>query len=730
MVKKTIKSSTDSSFSGETSRTNTSQSERKLEKIRKEERIKSMDFPSLLREIREEHLDAFETAVAKALAETDFILSLRYSNYYANEDGYDEYPPHFTKTELRKELTEVRDDFFEMLFLVPIARGDYRFKTHLWFREQLDARVDGLSKYSHKRDDFGERILSECSEAAEILYRDLKARFPRERIQELIGRNQAYKEGLAKYQKSIQQEEELRQNVLNRIPVFYRDSFPEARNMRRTFIIHFGPTNSGKTHDAIEALKNARHGIYLAPLRLLAFEQHETLIQAGIPCSMITGEERILIAGSRVQSSTIEMLSLLEEYDIAVIDEAQLIADENRGGAWCSAMYGILAKEIHVCAAPEAEALLKRIAEDCGDDCQVVFHERLAELQISDQRFRFPEDVQNGDALICFSRKHVHAIAAELCQRKIAAGIIYGNLPYDVRHNEARRFACGETSVIVSTDAIGMGMNLPIRRVVFLEHRKFDGKQYRRLTASEMKQISGRAGRFGTYPVGTAAADDPGFLIQKLNEPVPEIKTATAGFPDSLIAVPGKLSKTMQVWQKLPCEELFRKADITDLIKLTKWCERHTSRKELILQFVKIPFDPENEQLLSLWEDLFLNFIHNKKSDIPSVLMEYFHPDNDAMEALEQQYSVLDLLYNYCERFDELYCDEIIEKKRMLSEKIMELLKKQPFRRRKCKYCGSCLPWNYRYSMCSQCHSQRYPRRRYWEDGIYDCSLDDETFPD
>ncbi|MBR2759797.1 MAG: hypothetical protein IKD66_01390, partial [Solobacterium sp.] len=83
-----------------------------------------------------------------------------------------------------------------------------------------------------------------------------------------------------------------------------------------------------------------------------------------------------------------------------------------------------------------------------------------------------------------------------------------------------------------------------------------------------------------------------------------------------------------------------------------------------------------------------------------------------------------------CERFDELYCDEIIEKKRVLSEKIMELLKKQPFRRRKCKYCGCRLPWNYRYSMCSQCHSQRYPRRRFWDDDIDDFFDDDETFPD
>ena len=107
--------------------------------------------------------------------------------------------------------------------------------------------------------------------------------------------------------------------------------------------------------------------------------------------------------GSTVQSSTVEMLPEWKQFDVAVIDEAQMIQDPDRGGAWCTAMYGIKATEIHVCAAPEAEEILKQIINDCGDTYKTVYHKRMSKLEYKGNRFKFPEDVQNGDALICFS---------------------------------------------------------------------------------------------------------------------------------------------------------------------------------------------------------------------------------------------------------------------------------------------------------------------------------------
>ena len=682
--------------------------------------VKNQSFDLHFKQIISENIDQFESDIRTMLSSSDFIRSLKYSEYYSNCPDYSEYPPRFTKTELRKELEEIRDDLFDMHFLVPLSKGDYKFKTNRWFRDKLDERIDGLVNYSHKRDEFGERVLKECSAASEALFAELKKRFPREVIRNLIHRNPAYMKDLAKYKRLLERKEKEQSDLLDRIPEFYRDSFPEARRINRKFILHIGPTNSGKTHDAVEALKTADNGIYLAPLRLLAFEQFETLNDAGVKCSMVTGEEQILLDGSTVQSSTVEMLPEWKQFDVAVIDEAQMIRDPDRGGAWCTAMYGIKATEIHVCAAPEAEEILKQIINDCGDTYKTVYHKRMSKLEYKGNRFKFPDDVQNGDALICFSRKNVHAVASELSDAGISTSIIYGSLPYDVRHTEAKRFADGNAKVLVATDAIGMGMNLPIKRVVFLETSKFDGNEVRNLTASEVKQIAGRAGRFGIYPVGEVVSWGTQIIKNGLNKSVLPIKKVIIDFPEQLISAPGKLSKIMGIWERLPNEEMFEKADISIMKELTRWCEKYSSDKELIMQFAKMPFDTDNRILRSTWEELFLNCSENRESDINEYLKYQFTSGKTEMENLEFQYSYLDLLYNYCRRFQADYCVEIINAKQLISEKIMNLLKKRKFRKRVCKYCGTRLPWHYSYTMCQECYKRQHKsywfEDEYWED--------------
>ena len=101
--------------------------------------------------------------------------------------------------------------------------------------------------------------------------------------------------------------------MLQHIPADYIDLYPEARGMRRRFVLHIGPTNSGKTHDAMEALRAAGGGCYLGPLRLLAYEQFEQMNRDGYPCSLLTGEERSDVPGALFTASTIEMLNLQQE---------------------------------------------------------------------------------------------------------------------------------------------------------------------------------------------------------------------------------------------------------------------------------------------------------------------------------------------------------------------------------------------------------------------------------
>ena len=118
----------------------------------------------------------------------------------------------------------------------------------------------------------------------------------------------------------------------------------------------------------------------MGPLRLLAFEIQENLKAAGIKCSMVTGEERKIVVGASHISSTVEMLNLKEYYDVAVIDECQMISDKWRGGHWVKAILGVLSEEVHLCTAPEALDLLKSLIELCGDSYEVIEHKRTVPL--------------------------------------------------------------------------------------------------------------------------------------------------------------------------------------------------------------------------------------------------------------------------------------------------------------------------------------------------------------
>ena len=159
------------------------------------------------------------------------------------------------------------------------------------------------------------------------------------------------------------------------------------------------------------------------------------------------------------------------------------MADENRGSFWTRAILGIRAEEIHVCCSGTAENLLVRMIRRCGDTYEIVRHERNTKLEFIPKRYDMGKDVERGDALIAFSKKNVLAIAATLEGRGIKASVIYGNLPPQTRQEQVRLFTEGINQVVVATDAIGMGINLPIRRIVFMNSMKFDGTDKRKLEA-------------------------------------------------------------------------------------------------------------------------------------------------------------------------------------------------------------------------------------------------------
>lgn len=150
-----------------------------------------------------------------------------------------------------------------------------------------------------------------------------------------------------------------------------KDEYKEVRHMNRKFYLHLGETNTGKTYNSMERLKESKKGIYLSPLRILALENFEKLNKEGIMCNLITGEEEIKKEKAQHVCCTIEKLDINEEYDVAIIDEIQMIDDDQRGSAWTRAILALRCKEIHVCGALNTKELIINIIEDCGDEYEL-----------------------------------------------------------------------------------------------------------------------------------------------------------------------------------------------------------------------------------------------------------------------------------------------------------------------------------------------------------------------
>jgi ATP-dependent RNA helicase SUPV3L1/SUV3 len=283
----------------------------------------------------------------------------------------------------------------------------------------------------------------------------------------------------------------------------YPDTFQKARRIGRRVKLFVGPPNSGKTHAAFERLAQALDGAYLAPLRLLALEGRDRLVARGVPCSLLTGEENQPAEGARVVSSTIEMVATNTEIDVAVVDEAQMIFDASRGWAWTQAIVAVPARELIIICSAYAVPAIENLLGLCGESCEVRVFERKQHVQL------LPVPVATtalklGDAVVAFSRRDVLLLRDRIAAGGHPVSVIYGALPPEVRRREAERFASGESHILVATDAIGMGLNLPIRRVLFSTLVKFDGTADRTLDVSEVHQIAGRAGRFGMHDEGFA----------------------------------------------------------------------------------------------------------------------------------------------------------------------------------------------------------------------------------
>ncbi|MFR5947660.1 MAG: helicase-related protein [Clostridium sp.] len=453
-----------------------------------------------------------------------------------------------------------------------------------------------------------------------------------------------------------------------------KDEYREARGMKRKFIIHLGDTNTGKTYNAIQRLKACKKGVYLSPLRILALENFEKLNNEKIICNLQTGEEEILKEGATHTSCTIEKLNLKEQYEVAVIDEIQMIDDKQRGAAWSRAILGVRAKEIHVCGALNAKEILIKILEDCKDDYEIKEYKRSIPLEVEDKDFSY-KDVEEGDAIVLFSKKKVLSLAEEYSEKGIKASIIYGDLPPETRRKQYDDFINKENKILITTDAIGMGVNLPIRRIVFLSVKKFDGEEIRLLTSQEVKQIGGRAGRKGIYETGYIASvgHNSEFISHRLSEKDKVITSAVIGPSDAILRI-----KTLPLIEKLALwstrkEKLnyYRKMDIGDYIIILDRLKKYKLKEEIQWKLLKVPFDVTQDELMKQFlfyvDELFI--AKSKTISKPRIIGE-------TLEELEIYYQKINMYYSFNKLFNLKFEFQWIYDERIkVSEKINNILK-------------------------------------------------------
>ncbi|MGB3751249.1 MAG: helicase-related protein [Arcobacteraceae bacterium] len=335
--------------------------------------------------------------------------------------------------------------------------------------------------------------------------------------------------------------------------------YPLARELNRKLYFYVGPTNSGKTYHAMDQMTKADTGTYLAPLRLLALENYESLIKNGIPASLVTGEEEIFDEDSGHICSTIEMINFNLEVDVCVIDEVQMLDDEDRGWAWVNAILGSPAKKIIMTGSVNALDIIKKIAVYLDEELEVVKFKRKNPLKV-DEKHTILKDIKPATALIAFSRKEVLALKSKLSKFHTVS-VLYGNLSPEVRREEAKRFRDGKSDILVATDAIAMGLNLPIKHILFTTDRKFDGKEKRPLTPNEVIQIAGRAGRYGQHEIGHIGAVS-GTILNHIN--------AMFTSPMKTIKPPVKVKAT-----QIQVEELSAHLGTKNLTQILRYFSKH-----------------------------------------------------------------------------------------------------------------------------------------------------------
>ena len=254
-----------------------------------------------------------------------------------------------------------------------------------------------------------------------------------------------------------------------------------------------GPTNTGKTHLAIETMLSFDSGMIGFPLRLLAREVYDKITnKIGIDkTALITGEEKIIPPNAKYYLCTVESMPIDKQLDFVGVDEIQMCADHERGHIFTDRLLNMRGNKLTMFM---GSSTIKSIISKLDDDIEFINRNRLSKLSYVGHKKI--SRINRKTAIIAFSAEEVYAIAELIRRQKGGAAIVMGSLSPKTRNAQVELYQSGDVDFLVATDAIGMGINMDLDNVYFSNLKKFDGKKLRRLNLSEIGQIAGRAGRY------------------------------------------------------------------------------------------------------------------------------------------------------------------------------------------------------------------------------------------
>jgi ATP-dependent RNA helicase SUPV3L1/SUV3 len=729
------------------------------------ELIEESDFDVLVERIAK---DKLESVAAKQKSIDDFLASLKYPHaYMTTKEILDSlrasppktsltYPlvtPKVLKRIVREkiEAKEIELHAQELLIVVDESMQLPFSSKELTYNLELHIELDGLLEeiWESKRFNFDAVHMEVKKEYEEEFLRDLNALVEecREYAQllhfdeeELHGRIYAFlldfmprslhltqkvhRKVARRFLQSIQGEliKKQRQELLARTIRDFKNLFPIARGMRRKLTLHIGPTNSGKTYTAMQHLEEADTGYYLAPLRLLALEGYETLRSCGIDASLITGEEQILDEEATHISSTIEMMNYDVDVDVCVIDEVQMIDDRDRGWAWANAIIGAPAKEVIMTGSPNVKEAVIALADYLGEELEIIEFTRKNPLELLEHPTDF-KDIKAGTAVIAFSRKDVLKLKQKL-SAKFDVSVVYGNLSPEVRREEARRFREGETEVLVATDAIAMGMNLPIKTILFSKAEKFDGIAQRNLFPSEILQIAGRAGRYGLHEngyVGALNKEALGILKKNFSKEPKKIRT-----PFKVMASLDHIKLVSSILEENSLEEILRffiknmefngpfyAASLDDMLEASRIVDSYDLDIATKYHLACAPLTLKSAYIIEAYE----SYIHALQMKEPI----YYHPPklqgsyaqtSDELLRAEDMVKEISLYLWLSYRFEDYFVDaEKARQYRGVINRYIENTLQQTQLVQSCKLCSAPLPHNSKYAICQKCFKKHYTHR-------------------